>query len=303
MNLRIRTYADLPDGESDLANQVGRQHERVNERLASVDRVVAVMSGKGGVGKSLVTAALAAAAARRGRRVGVIDADVNGPSLVRMLGAPREPLATTDDGVEPARSPDGVALISMALLVEDDAAVEWNEPTGAGFVWRGALERGAVREFLADVAWGELDLLLIDLPPGSQRLTELHELVPDLAGVVTVTIPSGASRDAVSRSLGVARRCSLPLLGLVENMSGYRCESCDTVGPLHAGQAGDDLADRFGVPLLQRLPVDPALGRAAEEGTIGAWLERGGATAEQIDELIVDVLDALEAAAEGGAQT
>ncbi|MDH3732191.1 MAG: Mrp/NBP35 family ATP-binding protein [Gemmatimonadota bacterium] len=293
MGLRIRTYSELDGQSSDLADQVGRQQERVGARLSSVARVLGVMSGKGGVGKSLLTAALASSFARRGLRVGVIDADVNGPSLVRMLGVTARPLESTPGGVEPERSPDGVALMSMALLVDEDAAIDWHEPDEAGFVWRGALERGALREFLSDVAWGELDVLLVDLPPGTQRLVELHELVPDLAGVVTVTIPSGASRDAVSRSLELGRRRGLHMLGVVENMSGYRCADCGQIGALHEGDAATDLAERFDLPVLARLPMDIGLGRAAEAGKLASWLSGDAATAIQLDDLAGRVLDGL----------
>ncbi|MFV1986034.1 MAG: P-loop NTPase [Gemmatimonadota bacterium] len=277
--MKIRSYAELEGGSSDLGDQVGRQQERVDERLAAVDSVVGVMSGKGGVGKSLVTAAVATALAHRGMRVGVVDADLNGPSLVRMLGVARGGLAQSDTDIEPARSAGGIALMSMALLVRDDASVDWHEPAEAGFVWRGAQERGALREFLSDVAWGSLDVLLVDLPPGTRRLVDLHELVPGLSGVLAVTIPSGASGDAVARSLDLCARRGIEVFGIVENMSGYRCGGCGHVGPLHAGAAGDDLSARFDVPVLTRLPLDPDLGDAAEEGRLSTWLREESETA------------------------
>ena len=302
MSLRIRTYSEL-GGDSNLAEQVGRQQARVDERLAAVAAVLGVMSGKGGVGKSLVTALLATELARRGLAVGVIDADVNGPSLVRMLGVPIRPLETGEHGVDPARSADGVSLMSTGLLVDGDAAIDWHEPDGAGFVWRGALERGVLREFLADVSWGRLDVLLVDLPPGSQRLIELHELVPRLGGILAVTIPSGASRDAVARSLDVASSRDLDVLGIVENMSGYRCAECDAIGPLHAGAAAEDLSERFGAPVLARLPFDAGLGAAADAGDLGDWLSGGGPTPGRLARLADDVAGLAGLRSSGGATT
>ena len=277
----IRTYHEVDEVPSDLPDQIAAQDARVASRLASVQRVVGVMSGKGGVGKSLITALLATAVARRGGRVGLIDADLNGPSAARLLGVRPGRLVDGPDGLEPAVSPTGVRLMSMALLIEPGRTLAWRDAADAGFVWRGVQERGALREFLADVAWGPLDLLLVDLPPGTQRLAELHGLVPELAGAVAVTIPSPAARDSVARSLDLARARELPVLGVIENMSGVLCEACGAATPLHAGDAGRELAQRFEVPLLARLPFDPSLGAAADEGRLDAWWsEADGAAAD-----------------------
>lgn len=289
MPLRIRTYHDVEDGASDLGDQVAAQQTRVDARLEAVRHVIGVMSGKGGVGKSLVTAALATALTRRGHAVGVLDSDLNGPSIGRMLGCGRDGLAEHDDGIDPARAPSGVRVMSMDLLLDRDVALHWNEPAEASFVWRGTQERSAVREFLADVRWGPLDLLLVDLPPGVGRLTELHELVPGLGGVIAVTIPSAASRDAVGRSLDLSARRGIRVLGLVENLRGYRCESCGDEGPLFGGDASRELATRFDVGLLGTLPFDPALDRAAASGTLDEWLAAEGATARRVSDIAVAV--------------
>lgn len=298
MSLRIRTYADLEGGDADLAEQVARQEERVAGRLASIDRVVGVMSGKGGVGKSLLTAVLGAALARRGRSVAILDADLHGPSIARMLGVREAPVRVGSDAVRPAMAGD-VAVMSMSLLVQPDAALAWREPEAAGFVWRGAQERGALREFLADVAWGEREVLLVDLPPGTGRLVDLHELVPDLAGVLGVTIPSGAARDAVARSLELCRRRGIPRLGLVENMAGVRCAGCGTITPLYRGDAGAELSSRFEVSLAARVPFDPDLAAAAEDGGLDAWLAGESSTAALLRELADELLRAPEEEAGG----
>ncbi|MFW6084729.1 MAG: P-loop NTPase, partial [Gemmatimonadota bacterium] len=215
MTIEHRTYADLtaPDS-SGMVDQVTAQHERVAARLADVRACVAVMSGKGGVGKSLATAALAAACAGRGLRVGLLDADLVGPSAARMSGVDAGGLAVSEEGLRPASSSAGVRIMSMELLLDDDAPLAWREPESESFVWRGAQERGALREFLADVVWGELDLLLVDLPPGTQRLVDLHELLPKLNGLLVLTIPAGASEAAVARSMGLARDRDVPILGV-----------------------------------------------------------------------------------------
>jgi ATP-binding protein involved in chromosome partitioning len=185
----IRTYREVShETESGLLEQVIEQQRRLSERLSHVRAVVAVASGKGGVGKSAVTANLAAALAARGLAVGAADADLNGPSLARMLGVSGARLADQPDGVRPAQSPTGVQVMSMELLQEEeDAPLRWREPSMGGFIWQSTLETGVLREFLGDVEWGELDVLLVDVPPGTDKISRLLELVPSLHQMLLVT--------------------------------------------------------------------------------------------------------------------
>lgn len=271
----MRSYADLVGADSsDLPGQIQAQQERVAERLSSVRFVVAVMSGKGGVGKSFVAATLAMAARRTGWRVALLDADLNGPTARRLLGIPRTPLVVEGNAVRPAVARSEIALMSMDLLLEEGKPLEWREPASESFVWRGTQERGALREFLGDVWWGERDLLLVDLPPGSQRLVELGELVANLSGVVVVTLPSPASGASVQRSMEVARRRKIPILGIVENMSGYLCPSCGSLERLFPGDAGARLAAEFQVPLVGRIPYDVQAAALADDGDLESVFDR-----------------------------
>src|SRR5882672_871500 len=248
MTLNIRTYHELTEADrSDLPGQIGSQRRRVADRLATVRRVVAVLSGKGGVGKSFVTAGLARALARSGRATGVLDADFNGPTIPSLLHLPIAGCQVDDDAIQPVVSPEGVRCFSMALLVEDGHPLAFRGPETEGHVWRETLEAAALREFLADVAWGALDQLLVDLPPGVQRFQELTELLAAPPAVLAVTIPTAASRDAVRRALRGAVERKAALLGVVENMVG---------GPF-AGSAADELAEEFGIPVLARVPFHP----------------------------------------------
>jgi ATP-binding protein involved in chromosome partitioning len=232
------------------------------------------MSGKGGVGKSFVTAAVAAELARRGMKVGVLDADLHGPTAARMLGVSSQRLEVGEEGAVPATGTGGVKVMSTELLLPEDAALRWKEPSHERFVWRGTLEAGMLREFLSDVAWGTLDIMLIDLPPGTERLGALLEFVPSLAGLVVVTIPADASRRAVRRSLEVARSSGVRILGIVENMAGYACPDCGSLSPLFSGDAASDLAEVAQAPRLAGIPFDPAAQGAADAGRMP---ERGAA--------------------------
>ncbi|RKU32662.1 ATP-binding protein [Candidatus Poribacteria bacterium] len=265
----MKTYKELPnDAGSNIIGQVTAQANRIQKRLASVKHTLAIMSGKGGVGKSSVAANLAAALTLEGRTVGVVDADINGPTLAKMMGVRNATLTYTPTGVKPAITALGTKLISMDLLLsEDDAPVLWNAHTQKdAFTWRSTMEVSALREFIADAEWGELDYLLIDLPPGTDRLPNLVELIPNLGGVVVVTIPSEVSQLIVKKSVTMARDIlNVPIIGVVENMAAYVCQHCGEAERLFATE--ESLEDVFQQIILGSVPFDPRLARAGDSGT------------------------------------
>ena len=265
----MKRYRDIAgDGGSDIVGQIEAQQARLRARMGTIRRTVAVVSGKGGVGKSAVTANLAAALAGEGYAVGVLDADLNGPSIAKMLGVRGQTLQVTEAGVVPATSAEGIRVLSMDLLLpSDETPVVWDAPTQSeAHAWRGSMEAQALREFLADTAWGALDVLLLDLPPGTDRLPTVAGLLPDLTGAVVVTIPSEVSHLVVRKSITLAREAGTRLLGLVENMAGYVCLHCGTLGALFEGPGGERTAGQAGIPFLGRVPFDPRLAVAADRG-------------------------------------
>jgi len=254
----VKRYRDIVgDGGSNIVGQVEAQQARLGARLRDVSAIVAIVSGKGGVGKSSITANLAAAFALAGARVGVLDADLNGPSMATMLGVRGRKLVVGADGVEPPAGALGIRVMSMDLMLPDDAApLTWEAPTQAeAHTWRGTMEANALREFLADTAWGTLDALVLDLPPGTDRLATVVSLVPALAGTILVTIPSDLSQLIVRKSITVARGSGAPVLGLVENMAG-----------LFPGPDAETLARDAGIPFLGAVPFDRELALAADRG-------------------------------------
>lgn len=258
--MSFRTYFDVPGSDvSGLLQQVVGQRTRVAARLATVDRVVVVLSGKGGVGKSYVTAALAVALARRGLAIGVVDADLQSPTVARLLdGRADAPLRVEPDGVLPVQGRDGIRLISSDHLLNDARALRWTSQAAEEHVWRGATETNVLREFLADVQWGDLDALLVDMPPDASRLIDLAALVPRISCAVAVTIPTPESERSVARALDAAREAGVPVIAMIENMSGYRCGNCHDVGPLFEGDAGPRLAATHDIAVLARLPFSRA---------------------------------------------
>lgn len=265
----LRTLLDKLTFHDDagVQKQLVDQLLKVKTRLARVRRKILVLSGKGGVGKSAVTTQLALALARMGKRVGILDADLNGPCVPRMLGLGDQRLTFTLDGAQPPSGPLGIRVASMAFLLDRGEPIRWKGPMDLTPVWLGMMEASVIREFLSDIAWGELDVLLFDLPPGAaaDKPPTIANLIPELEGAVVVSIPSEVALEVVNKSVVYARDLGIRILGLVENMSGTRCPHCgDTVHP--PGNGAARLAEELGIPLCARIPLDPDLARSLDRG-------------------------------------
>ena len=262
----MKSYKELPDDAgSNIIGQVTEQANRISKRLETVKHTVAIMSGKGGVGKSVVTVNLATALTLSGFTVGVVDADINGPTIAKMMGVRHSALEYAASGVKPAITALGTKVISMDLLLsDDDAPVLWNAQTQKdAFTWRSTMEVGALREFIGDTEWGELDYLLLDLPPGSDRLPNIVELVPNLGGVVVVTIPSDVSHLIVKKSITMASDIlKVPIIGVVENMAFYECKHCGEHEQLFSTDE-----TTFKQLTLGKIPFDPKLSLCSDNGT------------------------------------
>ena len=225
------------------------------QALPGVRYKIAVASGKGGVGKSTVAANLALALQRRGVTVGLLDADIYGPSQQMMMGAKGQPMVTADEKVLPVDA-SGVKVMSLGFLMDPDTPV----------IWRGPMVMKAIEQFLMDVEWGELDYLVVDLPPGTgdAQLT-LTQQVP-LDGAVIVTTPQDVALIDARKGLSMFRKVNVPVLGVVENMSAYECPNCGHVEPIFKAGGGRRTADELGVPFLGQIPIDPAVVVGGDEG-------------------------------------
>ncbi len=228
------------------------------QKINNVQRIVAVMSGKGGVGKSSVAALLAVALRRRGLAVGLLDADITGPSIPRMFGL-HQPPAMGPVGMVPVESGTGIKVMSINLILSSEEEA---------VIWRGPLISGAIRQFWTDVLWGDLDMLILDLPPGtSDPALTVMQSIP-LNGVLLVTSPQDLAGMVVRKAAQLANELQVPIIGLIENMSYVLCPDCarkvEVFGPSQAGRT----AAALGVPLLGSLPLDPELARLADAGGI-----------------------------------
>ena len=226
--------------------------------LSNIKKVIAVVSGKGGVGKSAVTCTLAAAMAQRGKKVGILDADITGPSVPRAFGIHRR-AEGSEVGIYPAVTDGGIELMSLNLLIERET-----DPV----VWRGPVIAGAVEQFWTDVIWGDLDYLFVDMPPGTGDvpLTVFQSLPVD--GVIVVTAPQTLVGMIVTKAVRMAEMMDIPVLGLVENYSYFRCPDCGGEHPVFGESTIDALGAQLSLPVLARLPIDPALARAVDAGKV-----------------------------------
>ena len=244
---------------SDCASRAAPQSLQASANARShVGRVIAVVSGKGGVGKSLVTSALAVQLRRRGLRVGILDADVTGPSIPRAFGLNGR-AEGDDEGLFPCRTGTGIGVMSINLLLEDS-----NDPV----VWRGPMIANVVKQFWTDVAWGDIDFLLVDMPPGTGDvpLTVFQSLPVD--GIVVVTSPQELVGMIVEKAVRMAEMMHVPVLGVVENLSGFRCPDCGAVHDIFGRSNLDEIAAQHGIAHVERLPIDPALSQLCDLGSI-----------------------------------
>lgn len=226
--------------------------------LSNVKKVIAVVSGKGGVGKSTVTASLAVAMARRGRKVGVLDADITGPSIPTAFGI-HQRATGTDAGIDPAVTPGGIEVMSLNLLTANET-----DPV----IWRGPVIAGVVTQFWSDVVWGDVDYLFVDMPPGTGDvpLTVFQSLPVD--GVVVVTSPQDLVSMIVTKAVNMAHMMNVPILGIVENYSYFQCPDCGRQHAIFGESRIEKVAADMNVPVLARLPMDPAVAAAFDSGKI-----------------------------------
>ena len=241
---------------------------------SDIRKVIAVVSGKGGVGKSLVTGLLATLTQRNGQQAAILDADITGPSIPKMFGL-RDPAMGTDEGILPAETRTGIRTMSVNLLLEHDT-----DPV----IWRGSLISGTVKQFWTDVLWGKVDTMFIDMPPGTGDvpLTVFQSLPVD--GIIIVTSPQELVGMIVEKAANMAKMMNIPVLGLVENMSYIACPDCGKkIYPFGEGRT-EKTAEEMGLPFLGALPMDPALTRECDTGVIELfnenWLDAAVAAVE-----------------------
>jgi Mrp family chromosome partitioning ATPase len=277
MNVKLEIRQMTPEERADFAaRSQGREPERSPSH--SVHQVIAVMSGKGGVGKSSVAALLACALRRRDYRVGILDADITGPSIPRLLGI-QGSLMGGQDGIQPAKTKTGIKMISINLLLPDE-----NQPV----VWRGPLIGRAIQQFWNDIAWGDLDFLIVDLPPGTSdaALTVMQSL--PVHGVLLVTSPQDLAGMVVRKAANMVHQLGVRLVGLIENMSYINCPQCGRRIEIFGPSRAQETSLQSNVPILGSLPLDPEMAVMCDQGQAEDYINEDF---ERITEKVLETID------------
>jgi ATP-binding protein involved in chromosome partitioning len=240
--------------------ELGEKNQKLERNMSHIKHKIAVISGKGGVGKSTVAANLAMAFSLHGYKdhVGILDIDIHGPCVPKLLGVKGQKCQISPLGALPVTGPEGIKVVSMDFLVESQETP---------VIWRGPLKMQVIRQFLSDFMWGELEFLFIDAPPGTgDEPLSAMQLIPDMDGTIIVTIPSEVSEEVVKKAVSFSRKMGIPVIGIVENMSGFTCPKCgEKVNILGAG-GGKRLAKELNVPFLGQIPIDPKICEEADKG-------------------------------------
>jgi len=299
--------------QMEQAYQQMQRKMRISKMDENIKHKIMVLSGKGGVGKSTVATGLALSLARQGMKVGLMDIDITGPNVPKMLGLDQADLNVEEGRIHPADGPSGLKVISMAFLLEDP-----DKPV----IWRGPIKLGAIQQFIGDVAWGELDALIIDFPPGtSDEPLTVSQSLPGIDGVVIVTTPQEVALLDSRKSINFAKTISVPVLGVVENMRGYTLNGTATpnskisvMGPggvpidCHSDEdgkwqitldvfksgGGEETSKEMEVPFLGSLPFDPGIVRGGDDGVHRIIAEPDGETARAFESIVESVLEQLD---------
>ena len=251
----------------------------------SVRHVILVLSGKGGVGKSTVSVNLAYALSSHGFQVGLLDLDLHGPTIPKMLGMEGRRLQVLNKRIEPVHVTGSLAVVSMAFLIPD---------TSTPIIWRGPMKMAAIRQFLEDVNWGSLDFLVVDLPPGTgdEALT-VAQLAPNVSGAVIVTTPQDVATLDSKKAIKFVEKLGLPVLGVIENMSGLVCPHCGQEIDLFGKGGGKKMADEFSVPFLGAIPLDTEMRRAGDEGRPFILRQGDNPTRDSVDRVMEELIKIL----------
>ncbi|MBN2322470.1 MAG: Mrp/NBP35 family ATP-binding protein [Spirochaetes bacterium] len=260
--------------------------KRLKENLKRIKHVVLVISGKGGVGKTTVAVNLAYSLSQGGSKTGILDIDFHGPNIAKMLGIEGKSLLATSEGITPHPVTPTLSAVSLALILQ-----EQDRPV----IWRGPLKMGTIRQLLSDVYWGDLDYLIIDSPPGTgDEPLSVCQLIPDLDGVIVVTTPQEVAILDARKSVMFAKEVNVPVIGVIENMSGLTCPHCGGKIDLFSTGGGEKAAYELGVRFLGRIPIEPEMVPLADAGKPFIHFRKESETAKLMDRIVDEIKNSLK---------
>ena len=264
----------------------GKAHGLPEKSKIDVKHVILVLSGKGGVGKSTVSVNLAVALSAHGYRTGLMDLDIHGPNIPKMLGIEHHKLTTLGNMIEPVRVTGNLSAISMAFLLPD---------TSTPVIWRGPMKMSVISQFLSDVDWGPLDFLVVDLPPGTgDEALSIIQLAPNVTGAVIVTTPQDVATMDAMKAAKFIEKLNIRVLGIVENMSGLVCPHCKEEIDLFGSGGGKRIAEELAVPFLGSIPLDPEMRKAGDEGKPFVIRSKDSSTWKKVDAIMEELVKVVE---------
>jgi Mrp family chromosome partitioning ATPase len=262
---------------------------KARRAMGRVKHKIAVMSGKGGVGKSTVAANLAVSLAKKDLQVGLLDSDIHGPTIPKILGIEDQKLGVIGEEISPAVVPPGVKVVSIAFMLSDR-----NTPV----IWRGPMKMGAISQFLGEVAWGDLDYLVVDLPPGTgDEPLSIAQLIPNMSGSVVVTTPQEVALTSVRKCINFSKTLDIPVTGVIENMSGFSCPHCGKSIDIFKRGGGEAAAKELGVDFLGAIPLDPEIVDSGETGKPFVIDSEDSESAKLFDDIVSAIVGKMDASA------
>lgn len=236
-----------------------KQEEAIKKNLNQIKQILVVLSGKGGVGKSTVSTNLALTLAQQGNNVGLLDSDMHGPTIPTMLGLENTRIMQSNDGLKPVQATENLKVLSMGFLIKNqDEAI----------IWRGPMKMGAIKQLIGDFNWGPLDYLIIDLPPGTgDEPLSIAQIIPKITGAIIVTTPQDVALVSVRKSITFVNKLKIPVIGIIENMSGFTCPHCGKKIDIFKTGGGKKAAEEFNIPFLGNIPLDPTIVETGDSGT------------------------------------
>jgi len=262
---------------------------KARRAMGRVKHKISVMSGKGGVGKSTVAANLAVSLAKKDLQVGLLDSDIHGPTIPKILGIEDQKLGVIGEEISPAVVPPGVKVVSIAFMLSDR-----NTPV----IWRGPMKMGAISQFLGEVAWGDLDYLVVDLPPGTgDEPLSIAQLIPNMSGSVVVTTPQEVALTSVRKCINFSKTLDIPVTGVIENMSGFSCPHCGKSIDIFKRGGGEAAAKELGVDFLGAIPLDPEIVDSGETGKPFVLDSVDSESAKLFDDIVSAIVGKMDASA------